>query len=187
MTTTTEQAPGALMASETSEQPAVWQSPISASTGDSDSSPRPRPDPQVQAAIRPLRRARDQRPRGALREVRRGDRARLPCRAGLPVDYDRVRRTSRPLRRPDDRGQPVRRVAGPGPVPEVAARAGCPHHRRHQQRRTRRSRPRPRPTSTSKPARSWPSRPQSRTRRNCWRCTCCATGNDGAGRPRVWR
>ena len=36
MTTTTEQAPGALMASETSEQPAVWRRLISASTGDSD-------------------------------------------------------------------------------------------------------------------------------------------------------
>jgi hypothetical protein len=83
--------------------------------------------------VRAVRRPWYQRPRRAVREVPDGDRPPAARRAGVTVDDDRLRRPPAAGRRGDGRGQPVRRLTGPGAVDPGRSRAGCADAGGHQQ------------------------------------------------------
>ena len=139
-------------------------------------------DPRPRAALRPARRARHERPRGALPQVPRGGAARTAGRTDVAVDVHDVRRAARPARRPRRRAQPERRLPRP-----VAQRRGGPRlrshdSRDHEPRRLPAGRGRRAPRRPARRTRSSPSPRRSPTSPSSSPRGCCVdswVGGDG--------
>ena len=107
--------PGALMAAEIDEQPEVWERILADGRRGQVASVAAGGSAATTDTVLFVARGTSDHAALYAKYLIEID-ARLPCRAGVAVDHDGLRRPARPERRADDRGDPVRRVARPGAV-----------------------------------------------------------------------